>query len=573
VYVEGLFTGTADGDGGTTEYRVPFILIYPLSDPAGFGVVDVPNGAFFEYYPSSDACQTDLSDLNLACPSDSFMSPCETRGDFLCQQPGSVPLSQNRYEQQVYRLGRLNTEDFFFEQGYTYLSVLQHKAVTSHFGPEPPDGVRRRLSYGTIERATDAYEIIRDSGRFLKDPSKFTYSGLDAPAPVTHTVAFGFSGTAFALNTFVGTGENLDSEGAPIIDGFFIQVGGDLCKRYTDEVLFDRSRLGGTDVRGESTAPTYREIFPCFAEFGFFAPPTNGAKVFTLQTQTDLLSLFAGATREEFSTDPTDADCASGPSGLGNAACSPDPNYRNYEIAGPAHLPADVLETAWLGTPTQNPADIRPAVRALFFHLKEWVVDDVPPPASPKIDGQLNTDPESPTFLGFTQNLDDDGNGLGGIRLPFMQRYGEGGEPLEAGAPLGTYGPLAFEFLYAAPPVTFPAIFHIIPLVSGSFVPFDDLAERYPDDTYATRVQAAAQMALDEGFILQEDYDRYIAGLGNVPDPDIPDDPEQVAPNYDSTGCGCSAEGTGPGGTVNFALLLLSLFVVGRRRRRTVRER
>jgi uncharacterized protein (TIGR03382 family) len=564
VYVEGVFNGTADGAEGTTNYRVPYVLIYPTSDPVGFGVVDLPNAAFFEQYPRDGACQTDFANIDpKGCPNGSFMSPCETRGDFLCVEEGSIPLTDNRYEQQLYQAGRRFTEAFFFEQGYTYLSVMYHRTVTEHFGPNPPDGERRRLAYGTIERAEDANEIIRDAGRFLRDPSAFDGGGLEGPAPVSHALAYGFSSPGCDLQDFVGTNQGVEPGGGQIFDGYFIHGCGSICKRQTEEVTIDLSPIGGSDYRGESTAPTYVESAPCAFMRGFIAPPTNGAKVFNLNTTSEMLALFGAGSRRIFSADPNDPDCAGGPAGTGNPDCDPDPNYMSYEIAGASHLPADILDTSWMGTPAQNPADMRPAVRALFHHLHEWVVNDTAPPLGPPLEGNVDEQ------LNFLPLVDADQNPLGGIRLPFMPRYGPGGEPLEAGAPLGSYGALDLRFLYVAPPDALPPIYHLFSLLSGTFLPFSNLAERYPDGSYGERVRAAAQLALDEGFILQEDFDRYVAGLGEIPDPDLPPDPEQTPPE---TGCGCSAEGSGGGAALTFIFLLLSLLAF-RRRERTAWER
>jgi hypothetical protein len=51
------------------------------------------------------------------------------------------------------------------------MSIQWNKVVTDLFGAKVPnDGVaHNRLCFGTIERGSGAWEIMRDAGRFLKN--------------------------------------------------------------------------------------------------------------------------------------------------------------------------------------------------------------------------------------------------------------------------------------------------------------------------------------------------------------------------------------------------------------------
>lgn len=57
----------------------------------------------------------------------------------------------------------------------TYISIQWNKAVTEIFGPTVPhDGQpHNHLVYGTIDRSADAWEILLDAARLLKDPSAY----------------------------------------------------------------------------------------------------------------------------------------------------------------------------------------------------------------------------------------------------------------------------------------------------------------------------------------------------------------------------------------------------------------
>jgi hypothetical protein len=66
----------------------------------------------------------------------------------------------------------LATGDHLFENGYTYATVLWDKAVTEIFERTAPnDGqVHNHLVFGSIDRSVDAWEILLDTARLLKNP-------------------------------------------------------------------------------------------------------------------------------------------------------------------------------------------------------------------------------------------------------------------------------------------------------------------------------------------------------------------------------------------------------------------
>ena len=94
--------------------------------------------------------------------------------------------------------------------------------------------------------------------------------------------------------------------------------------------------------------------------------------------------------------------------------------------------------------------------------------------------------------------LDEDGNALGGIRLP----------PIEA--PLGVH--TGFDFSWLDPAVAEGYPYAMVFAYGGRFKQFSDeeLAKRYPTKVaYGDAFAAAARTAFEEGFILEEDLRRY----------------------------------------------------------------
>jgi len=405
TYAEAIMQGTVErGDAPAGTYKVPVILIYPNDGGNGVGVVDWPN-------------TSGLHNGGYTATADRFRP--------------SMPALRT-------------TDDYLFENGYTYATVQWDKAVTDYFGPSVPDDGERHshLIYGTIEQAGDAFTILRDIAGFLKDPG--TPEGTDDLEAVDAVLSFGYSQSALLQMEFMSRDENM-SIGGLAYDGHLLAKAGLLCWKHHNE------------------PPGFAGPDPCSE-----LPVTDGAKVIHVAAQGDVEELFnAGLTR------------------------FPDkPDWRQYELAGVSHLPAPILPGL---DENQNPASSKPVFRAALHNLSRWVTEDIPAPPSQFLEGTLNEDGT------FNTALDENGNALGGLRLPHMENVIDG---TMAGAPLGKYtgkhpdaGPDDFFWL------------------GGYFKPFtdDELADRYPDRaTYVKRVTRAADHLLASGYILEEDRDAYV---------------------------------------------------------------
>ena len=121
------------------SYSVPAVMIYPKHGRGNrVGVVDWLNSAFYHFFP-----------------------PTTEFGTF--------------------QFTLLATGNYLFEEGYTYISIQWNKAVTEIFGPTVPnDGQpHNHLVYGSIDRSADAWEILLDAARLLKDPRAYPGQRLD----------------------------------------------------------------------------------------------------------------------------------------------------------------------------------------------------------------------------------------------------------------------------------------------------------------------------------------------------------------------------------------------------------
>jgi hypothetical protein len=222
TYAEITIHGSvARTDGSVGLYSVPAVIIYPRHGRGmGVGVVDWLNSAFYHFFPATTEFGT-------------------------------------------FQFTLLATGNYLFEEGYTYVSIQWNKAVTDFYGPNTPDDGQphNHLVYGSIDRSADAWEILLDAARLLKNPS--VYPGGDGPARVARVLSSGYSqGAAAQLEVLA---ENLDS--SRVYDGHLIQMIGLACWKRED-------------------------VAPHFGFFGACSPlPTNGnhAPVILLASETDML--------------------------------------------------------------------------------------------------------------------------------------------------------------------------------------------------------------------------------------------------------------------------------------------
>jgi hypothetical protein len=403
VYVEATMHGTiAREDGSAGEYSVPLILKYPADGGNGVGVVDWVTSAQLQ---------------NMDWIEDEFL---------------------------VRQVLLTTAGSYLFEAGFTYVAVQWGRSITEIFGPTPPDDGRpyNHLAYGTIERGPDAFEILRDAARFLKDPT--TIEGGSRPQPVEAVLSAGYSQTGALQMAFLSQGENLIG-GELVYDGHLISKMGFICPQLDD------------------VPPDFGMIpVPCTAN-----PNGDGSRVIHVAAQGDLEFMFMAA-RTRFEGDP---------------------DWRQYEIAGVAHIPPSIIEIGG----DQNPIESAPVIRAALRNLSLWVTQRVPPPPSRFLAGSIDDEGNLQT------HLDGDGNALGGLRLPHMTQTIDGSP---AGAPLGTYAGLDPS---GEPPYG---------IFGGRFIPFEEeeLRDRYPEhDVYVSRVARAADRLLNEGYIIDSDRDAYVS--------------------------------------------------------------
>ncbi|HEX2280732.1 MAG TPA: alpha/beta hydrolase domain-containing protein [Thermomicrobiales bacterium] len=408
-------------DGSVGRYSVPAVIIYPQHRRGkGVGVVDWLNSAFYHFFP-----------------------PTTEFGTF--------------------QFTLLATGNYLFEEGYTYISIQWNKAVTEIFGPTAPNDRQphNHLVYGSIDRSGDAWEILLDAARLLKDPS--AYPGSDGPSQVATVLSSGYSqGAAAQLEVLA---EGLDP--TRVYDGHLIQMIGLACWKRED-------------------------VAPHFGFFGDCKPlPTDGnhSPVILLTSESDTVIYH-----------PTVL-------GFGKSAVftrnETNPNWRQYEMAGISHLPQPILP---LGLPNQNTADARPIFRAAFRNLTAWTHGKHrnKPPAARHFAGRVDaTDAFIPT-------TDADGHFAGGVRLPHVESEVHGHV---AGAPLGNHTPL--NPLGLNP-------FHPFVFLSGTFTRFtdDQLHARYSSrQQYVARVRRAANQLAAQGYITNQDRKALIVAAEREPLP------------------------------------------------------
>jgi len=163
------YTATLQGTVGEGtlqhSYSVPLVLAYPSApqDANGFALLDVPNSAIFEVYPSP---------------------------------------------QYILPFARLSLgQDFIFGRGYVYAAVQWNKVVTD------------RLYGGGIISSTDGYQILIDLANWLRYPTLLTGPAEVKLNPAPAVIAVGYSQSGALLRHFYLSGRNaqLSFDGALIV--------------------------------------------------------------------------------------------------------------------------------------------------------------------------------------------------------------------------------------------------------------------------------------------------------------------------------------------------------------------
>jgi len=356
------------------------------------------------------------------------------------------------------------------------------------------------------------------------------------------------------IREYVYEGWNADSSGRRVFDAVHTHTGSGR--------LFQNQRFAqvGRSPRQheEHTWPaecypfTFAAVPDPFTERneGLWQRPETDPLVIHLHTEGDYWVRHVSPTH----TDPRDASDLEIPD-----------NARMYHLTGAPHMVRALDDPDWIGQLTPNAIPAIPYRRAILVMLDRWATDGTPPPPSllPKTgDGTLITAEEAlarypkvpgvnlpkgpsrlmrynygPRFetdgimdvfppvpvpgeeypLRVTQ-LDPDGNTIAGLRYPDIE------------VPLGTYHGWSLRKAGFAEGEQW--------MNTGSFMPFartkaereeqgdprPSLEERYPSHAaYIAAVTRVCKDRVDEGFMLQEDADRFIdaAKQRNPLDPSV----------------------------------------------------
>jgi hypothetical protein len=347
----------------------------------------------------------------------------------------------------VYHIGDIIFSDYLRREGFTYIAVQWARLVTYVLGAD----------YGVIENGLDGYEIVKDAARLLRHPDTLEGVVPFRPQAVGQVIGFGQSQTASLLRELVRSGQNRTKGGALIFDGILAGVPAGCLALNNDET--PRPEPGPTN-------PTFGQFVSCDERL------PEDSKYISILAQSDVDGFKGYLTRHQ------------------------TPSYRQYELAGVAHIPPDMLDLQVTGATRQNPVSFRPVFKAMLRNLVEWIISGKAPPDSRYIEGKADSEGK------FHFATDADGNVTGGLRLPHMPTVLPSGEWV--GAPLGVYGGLDPDYLKP---------FNVFAWLGGTFAPFSsqELAARYPSqEDYVQLFSKAAASLLADRFILQEDYDAYI---------------------------------------------------------------
>jgi hypothetical protein len=330
------------------------------------------------------------------------------------------------------------------------------------------------------------FAIVRDAADFLSHGTADS-AGTANPlqGAIKRTLASGKSQSGRYLKTFLFNGFNI-AEGRRVFDGMHVFVSGAGMLPILQSGTGPQSSATGAPSFED---PEFRGVHEGVLTIGDIVKQVKarGEKpplMLMLNTTTDYFSLRASLSRTG----------AEGTSELP----FPD-NVRVYDIAGASHV---VVPRAKCELPPAK-LDWSPVSRATLLHLEDWVAKGVEPPKTRLM--PLEDAKGDPTVLRAPAHLakatieipkrDEDGNAIGGVRLPDMQ------------APLGVNArqnpPLSFLCMLAGAYVAFP---RTQADADASHDSHRAVLERYKTrNDYVNRIRIAARELEKDGFLLPED--------------------------------------------------------------------
>jgi len=330
------------------------------------------------------------------------------------------------------------------------------------------------------------FAIVRDAADFLAHATADT-AGTPNPlqGAIKRTLASGKSQSGRYLKTFLLNGFNM-SEGRRVFDGMHVFVSGAGMLPIMQSATGPQSSATGApsfenpEFRGvHEDVLTIGEVIKRVETRGETPP-----RMVMINSTTDYFSLRASLSR----------------TGAEGATELPFPdNVRVYDIAGASHV---VLRKANCELPPAR-LDWSPVSRATLLDLDDWVAKGTEPPKSRLM--PLEEAKADPSVLRAPSHLpkavieipkrDQDGNVVGGVRLPDME------------APLGVNArqnpPLSFQCMLAGAYVAFPLTQADADAAHDTHRP---VLERYKTrNDYVNRIRTAARELERDGFLLPDD--------------------------------------------------------------------
>ena len=391
------------------------------------------------------------------------------------------------------------TAPWLVRSGHAHVGVTQELATLPDLARWDPG----RYGALSIPRPGQRWDIVGLTAAMVKGALVKSDAGVPAAAPARRLIMSGWSQTGTFCRTFLGEGFHARSRAGagPAVDGYVICISSGGAGRPGYGVLRPPAELPLDDPRrtvGEHGVPVVELLSEGESEThrAVLRPDSDGAN--------------CGGTRSAGA-----GSAGAGSAGTGDA-------YRLYQVAGTGHingrheLATNRLQMAGRGWPV-NPAEVNErltdgrldlAARAVFAAVDRWVADGTVPPRMPSRFGY--DDPAGPATRGIMPESlplarDADGNVIGGIRTPWVEVPLGGHFPHSTPVP-GRCEP-APHAPYADPAMLANLWAHLAPFTAA------ELDRRYGNrDRYLSRLEAAAQTSIKEGWLLAEDLPELLAG-------------------------------------------------------------